>query len=220
MLAKLCGFPFPFLEYSKWVEMDVLWMRCSVLCRMHKRDFEVGREWLWQLGLWRSPRLGFQTPMMMMIAFITIKSSLVPSIWVLYAQIYSGFETSVVWRSHLWLFFFGRKTCSRKKLLLQDLIPLPGIYIHMCTLYTYMKLVTCMPRFSASAFIGPSRCLIPTPGLTTEYPMCAVCVCVCVYTHIHPHTLPTALKIEKTQTTPLCLLLPKITPHAKQPVPS
>jgi len=86
MLAKLCGFPFPFLEYSKWVEMDVLWMRCSVLCRMHKRDFEVGREWLWQLGLWRSPRLGFQTPMMMMIAFITIKSSLVPSIWVLYAE--------------------------------------------------------------------------------------------------------------------------------------
>jgi len=144
--------------------------------------------------------------MMIMSAFITIKSILVPLI----AQIYSGFEISVVLRSHLWLFFLGRKICSRKKLLLQDLIPLPGIYIHMCTLYTNKK--TCMPRFSPSAFFGPSRCLTPTPGLTTEYPMCAVCVCVCIYTHIHPHTLPTALKIEKTQTTPLCLLLPKRNP--------
>jgi len=39
-----------------------------------------------------------------------------------------------------------------------------------------------------------------------------VCVCVCVYTHIHPHTFPPALKIEKTQTTPLSFLLSKIPP--------
>ena len=75
-----------------------------------------------------------------------------------------------------------------------------------------------MPRFSPSGFFGPSRCLIPTLGLTFEYPMCAVYVCVCVYTHIHPHTPPPALKIEKTQTTPLSFLLSKITPHAKQHV--
>jgi len=82
----------------------------------------------------------------------------------------------------------------------------------MCTLFTHTN--TCMPRFNPSGFFGPSKCLIPTPGLTTEYPICAVsqCVCVCVYTHIHPQTLPPALKIEKTQTTPLSLLYVKNNP--------
>ena len=84
----------------------------------------------------------------------------------------------------------------------------------MCTLYTYTNI--CLPRFSPSGFFGPSRCLIPTPGLTSKYPICAVCVCVCVYTHTLTHTLPPALKIEKTQTTPLSFLLSKITPHAKE----
>jgi len=88
----------------------------------------------------------------------------------------------------------------------------------MCTLYTYTN--TYMPIFGPSGFSGPSRCLILTPGLTSEYPICTVCVCVCVYTHLHPHTLPPALKIEKTQTTPLSCLLSKRTPHAKQQVPS
>jgi len=64
-----------------------------------------------------------------------------------------------------------------------------------------------MPRFGPSGFFGPSRCLIPTPGLTNEYPICALCVCVCVYAHIHPPILPQALNIEKTQTTPLSSLL-------------
>ena len=49
--------------------------------------------------------------LMMMIAFITIKSSLVPLIEGLCAQIYSRFEISVVC-SHLLLFFFVKeKTC-------------------------------------------------------------------------------------------------------------
>jgi len=48
---------------------------------------------------------------MMMIAFITIKSSLVPLIEGLCAQIYFTFEISVVC-SHLLLFFFVKeKTC-------------------------------------------------------------------------------------------------------------
>jgi len=48
---------------------------------------------------------------MMMIAFITIKSSLVPLIEGLCAQIYFRFEISVVC-SHLPLFFFVKeKTC-------------------------------------------------------------------------------------------------------------
>ena len=84
----------------------------------------------------------------------------------------------------------------------------------MCTLYTYTNI--CMPRFSPSGFFGPSRCLIPTPGITSKYFICVVYVCVCVYAHPHPHTLPLAWKVEKTQTTPLSLLLSKITSHAKQ----
>jgi len=49
--------------------------------------------------------------MMMMIAFITIKSSLVPLIEGLCAQIYFRFEISVVC-SHLLLFFFVKgKIC-------------------------------------------------------------------------------------------------------------
>ena len=81
-------------------------------------------------------------------------------------------------------------------------------------MYTYTNIR--MPRFSPSGFFGPSSCLIPTPGLTSKYPICAVCVCVCVYTHTRTHTLPPALKTEKTQTIPLSFLLSKITPHAKQ----
>ena len=44
-----------------------------------------------------------------------------------------------------------------------------------------------MPRFSPSGFFGSSKCLIPIPGLTTEYPICAVFVCVCAYTHKYTH---------------------------------
>jgi len=91
------------------------------------------------------------------------------------------------------------------------------MYIHMCTLYTYMN--TYMPRFSPSGFFGPSSCLVPTPRLTIEYPICAVCVCVCVYTHIFSRTLPPALKIEKTQIIPPSLLLSKISPHANHKCP-
>ena len=116
---------------------------------------------------------------------------------------------------HIFCFSFSKETiCYRKKQIVQYLIPPPSIYLHMCTLYTYTNI--CMPRFSPSGFFGLCRCLIPTAGLTTEYPICAVCVCVYVYTHSHTHTLPPALKPEKTQTTPLSLLLSKIAPHAKQ----
>ena len=63
-----------------------------------------------------------------------------------------------------------------------------------------------MPSLSPSGFFGPSRCLIPTPGLTTEYLISALYVCVRINTHIQTYTLPPALKIEETQTTPLSLL--------------
>ena len=61
----------------------------------------------------------------------------------------------------------------------------------------------CMSRFGPSGFFGPSTFLIPTPGLTTDYPTCAVYVCV----HIHIHTptyTPTRVKNKKdTDNTPI-----------------
>ena len=93
-------------------------------------------------------------------------------------------------------FLFRKKKCVKeKKKLVQDLIPPSGIYIHMCTLYTYTN--TYMPRCSPSGSFGPFRFLVLTPVLTPEYTMCSVGVCV--FTHIHPHTLPPASQIEKTQ---------------------
>ena len=81
----------------------------------------------------------------------------------------------------------------------------------MCTSYTYTN--TCMPRFGPSE---PSRCLIPTPGLTSEYSVGAMCVCVCVYTHIHPHTLPSALNLKNREDTDNT----HIFPSAKEQTPT
>ena len=54
--------------------------------------------------------------MMLMIAFITIKSGLVPMIEGLCAQIYHfSFEIISGLRSHILLFFFEEKIFSRKK---------------------------------------------------------------------------------------------------------
>ena len=155
---------------------------------------------------------------MMIIAFITINSSLVPSIE---ARVYALrffwiWDISITFTS--FAFLYWKKTyVNEKKQLVQDLIPPPGMYTHMCTLYTYTN--TYMPRFSPSGFFGPSRCLVPTPGLTSEYPMCSVCVCVCAYTHTYTYVhFHPRQKIEKRQTTPLSLLLSKITHHAKRRV--
>ena len=42
-----------------------------------------------------------------------------------------------------------------------------------------------------SIWIRALQVILPTPGLTSKYPICAVCVCVCActhtYTHIHSH---------------------------------
>ena len=150
---------------------------------------------------------------MMKIPFITI-SSLVPLIEDLYC---SDSISSSRFNDHIFCFASSKgKTCQRKKTDL-DLIPPPSIYIHMCTLYTYTNIY--LPRFSPPGFSGsrPSKCLVPTPGLTSSSP-CAVCVCVRVYKHIHSRTLPPASKKERHKTTLLSFLLLKITPHAKRQV--
>jgi len=102
-----------------------------------------------------------------------------------------------------------KKYVKRKKHLVQDLIPPLSMYIHMCTLYTYTNI--CITRFCPSGFFGPWRCLIPTPGLTSKYPICAVCVCMCVYTH-QPAYTPTRVKNrQNTDSTPIFPSV-KITP--------
>ena len=127
-----------------------------------------------------------------MIAWITICSGLVPLIEGLCAQVSeSRFEIIGDLRSRLLLFFFERENMwKRRKKLVQDSNPAASMYIHMCTLYTYTNVR--MPRFSPSGFFGPSRCLIPTPGLTSEH-LYSVCVCVRIHTLTHTYT-PTRVK--------------------------
>ena len=61
-----------------------------------------------------------------------------------------------------------------------------------------------MPRFSPSGFFGPSRCLIPTPVLTSEYPhLCSVCVCVRIHTHTPTYTPTRVNNGEDTDNTPI-----------------
>jgi len=93
----------------------------------------------------------------------------------------------------------------------QDLIAPPSLYIYICTLYTYTNI--CRPRFSQSGFFGTSKGLIPTPALTSEYPICAV--------RIHTHTLTyTPTRVKNGKDTDNTLIFPsfKKKTHAKQPV--
>jgi len=78
-----------------------------------------------------------------------------------------------------------------------DLIPPHITYVHVCTLYTHTN--TYLPRSSPSGFLGPSKCPVPTSGLTSS-----------IYTHIHPRTFPPASKIEIHKTTQHVYLFPSI----------
>jgi len=83
------------------------------------------------------------------------------------------------------------------------------------TLHTYTN--KNMQRLIPSGFFGPSRCLVPTPGLTSKYPMCSVCVCAYTHTCRHVHSHPRQ-KVAKTQITSISLLLSKTAPHVKRQV--
>jgi len=113
-------------------------------------------------------------------------------VWNSQGAVFYSHRSEWLWfAGHRHIFYFSQEQrhVKRKKQLVQDLITPLSIYIHMCTLYTYTNI--CIPRFSPSEIFGPSRCLIPTPGLTSKYRICVVCVCVCVYTlthtYIHSH---------------------------------
>ena len=112
-------------------------------------------------------------------------------------------------RSHLLLFF---KNMSKKNnQLVQDLILPPSTHKYMCTLYTYAN--TYVPRFSPSGFFGPSKCLVPTPGLSFKYPTCSVYACVRNHTYTPTYThrmlLPPSKNRENTNK-------PSIFPHVKK----
>ena len=120
---------------------------------------------------------------------------------------------------HLLLFLFGRKNKYKKKEFCPRSPPASQhIYIHV---YYSAPFRACHTSRHLSTFhtglvhiyeihicrdlvhLDSSEALqvsLPTPGLTSKYPICAVSVCVCVYTHIHSHTLPTPVKIEKSST--------------------
>ena len=88
--------------------------------------------------------------------------------------------------------FRKKKHIKEKKKLVQDLIP----PLNTDDIYTRVYFVhiinICMSSFSPSRFFGPSRCLIPTLGLTSEH-LCSVCVCVRIHTTTHTYT-PTRVK--------------------------
>jgi len=127
------------------------------------------------------------------------------------ARFYFRFEISVFY-DHIFCFAFPRKKkCSRKNAVSPELLSPHSIYIHVCTLYNCMN--TYLPRFNPSKFFGSSKCLIPTPRLTSST-QCADCVCVCVYTHIHPRTLPPTSKIQRhSDNTSICLSVKSNPPH-------
>jgi len=120
---------------------------------------------------------------MMMIAFITIKSSLVPLIESLCAQIYFKFEISVVCSHHLLFFFVKEKTCEKKtkRQLVQTSTCSPA-YIYKCVLHTPHGIYVHY-HYSTSGFLPGS------PGVSSRHPgshpstLHAVCVCVRTHTH-------------------------------------
>jgi len=145
--------------------------------------------------------------------YFSIKNSLLALLEAVFARIYIRFETWVFY-DHIFCFASSKKCSSskRKKTVSLDLILPHSIYIHICSLYTCLNIY--LTRFSLSWFFGHSKCLVPSPGLTSSTPY-TVCVCVCVYlcvhvythvhpsvhTHVHPNTPPPASKIERQKTT-------------------
>jgi len=137
----------------------------------------------WVLSDW----LGFQHPRQNDDdCFYDFKSSLV----LLIDSLCSSDSNSWVY-VHIFCFSFRKKKMFQKKSSSRSHPASQQIYTHVYFVHIYEHN---MPRFSPSGFFGPSRCLVTTPGLTSEYPMCSVSRCVFVYTHIHQHTFQPASK--------------------------
>ena len=77
-----------------------------------------------------------------MIVFFTTNSSFVPLIEGLCAQILCGYEISIL-RSHLVLFFFGRRNMSKKTINWFN-ISSPLAYVNICALCTHIRTNMCL----------------------------------------------------------------------------
>ena len=89
-------------------------------------------------------------------------------------------------------FVFRKKKhdpAKKQLVMVQDLIPPPSIYLHVCTLYTCTN--TYMPRFSSYGFFGTFKCLVLTLGFTSVYSTFSMCVFVRVHTRT-PTYAPTS----------------------------
>ena len=89
----------------------------------------------------------------------------------------------------------------------------------MCTSYTYTDI--CILASGLSGSFGNFKCLIPTPGLTSEYPTCSVSVCVRIHTRTltMTYTLTLVMNRENTGKTPIDPSV-KIIPHARNKCPA
>ena len=130
---------------------------------------------------------------MMMIAFITIKSGLVPLIEGLCPQNYCfRFEIFSGVRSHLLIFFFCREIFERKHFTEQNSQSKISsrlqayTYTFQCVLCTHIRTEiwsTCILRALQVPHLDPLGSQPSTPSVQ------CVCVCatVCAYTHTHTH---------------------------------
>jgi len=127
----------------------------------------------------------------MMIVFITFKSSLVPLIEGLCAQIYFRFEISVVLLTSSSFLFCERKTCQKKtKRLLDQTSTCSRAYIYTCVLRTPPGIYVYY-HYSTSGFLPGF------PGVSSRHPGShpstphAVCVRLRTHTHTqHIHINP------------------------------
>jgi len=132
---------------------------------------------------------------MMVIAFITMKSGLVPLIEGLCAQIlYLRFEIigGHCLRSHLLLFFVERKNMLKKKSNQFKISSRLLAYTFKCVLCTHMRIHICRDSVHLDSS-GPPGVLSQPLGSNPSTPY-VQCVCVCAYihtyytyTHIHSH---------------------------------
>jgi len=152
---------------------------------------------------------------MLIIDFLGSTNSLVPSrngLCVQTSFMLDWFE-SLVLRSHLFLFCFGRKDMWKKKINCDKISSRNPANTHICVHCTHMRIQIC--RDCPSGFFGLSRCLVPTLGSHPSTPRVVrvLRVCDCVHPHTPTYT-PTPVKNRKNTDNTLILLMSKIKHNA------
>jgi len=125
----------------------------------------------------------------MMIAFVAVKSSLVPFIEGLCSSNPCRFDFLVL-SSHFFAFLFWKETyvqktveCSHFKISSRR-----PAYIYTCVLRTHIRINVSwdLVHLDSPRFFRLSKC----PGPTSEYPTCSECVFTCTHTQTHIHFNP------------------------------